>query len=252
MPIIFDLPGIHRRGIYGLTISNFVLDVLHVVDLGVAQSWAGASLVEMLESNIYEMTDGLAQDRMATGLLHLKSRLRKWYSRYNNLHAAPISKIDDLTLGMVGAGSSDPSLSAKGAESRGIIGFILQEMMLYGDKFRDSSVHSNLFAAGGALKEWYTLMAAESRVASLDVRQRLMDSCVNHLELYGAAGFGYVPKHHLFIHLTRSIFETGNCRFHTTYEDESLNLLIRNIGRKVHSDTFAQSVLERVLVGESL
>ncbi len=49
-----------------------------------------------------------------------------------------------------------------------------------------------------------------------------------------------------------NIYETGNCKLYSTYEDESLNLLIRNIGKTVHPDSFASSVFERILVGEAL
>ena len=80
----------------------------------------------------------------------------------------------------------------------------------------------------------------------------LMNYCINHLVTYKKAGCRMVPKHHAFIHLTRGINFSGNPRYTSTYEDESENGIIAQIGMKVHRSTFVKSVFERLEVYNAL
>eukprot|EP00959_Pyramimonas_sp_CCMP1952_P027299 573817-Pyramimonas_sp.AAC.1 len=98
------------------------------------------------------MPNALEEDRMACGLLHMKARLRTWYSKQHRLYPHELqSKVDDLSLTMLGS-ESEPYLHAKGGETRGMIGFALTELMLHMDKLRDQAIAQDLFEAGGNLK----------------------------------------------------------------------------------------------------
>ena len=106
---------------------------------------------------------------------------------------------------------------------------------------------TRLTEAGIALKEWYAIINAEHRRMPVQTQQQLMDSCLRHVILYKASGSRMVPKHHQFVHLTKSIVRSGNPRFHTTYEDESINRVLAKIGRAAHPLTFTETLFERLL-----
>jgi hypothetical protein len=56
-----------------------------------------------------------------------------------------------------------------------------------------------------------------------------------------------VPKHHAFVHLTNEINKSGNPRYHSTYEDESLNDYVAKIGRSAHPLAFTRTLFEKLL-----
>ena len=83
-------------------------------------------------------------------------------------------------------------------------------------------------------------------------KKKLFNHCICHVQAYRRAGGCMVPKHHGFIHLTRSILFSGNPRFSATYEDESENGVIAAICKKVHRSTMIKSLFEHLEVLEVL
>ena len=68
----------------------------------------------------------------------------------------------------------------------------------------------------------------------------------------GKAGIDHLPKAHLFIHLSTGIAKSGNPKFHTTYEDEALNHVLKEIASTVHPMRFAEGVFDHILVAEQV
>ena len=64
-----------------ITLDHVVLDVLHTLDLGVAQYFAGAVFAFVILSDLYgNMEYGRKEVRVAKGVLGLKRELMKWYT----------------------------------------------------------------------------------------------------------------------------------------------------------------------------
>ncbi len=92
----------------------------------------------------------------------------------------------------------------------------------------------------------YDIMDDEPRRMSLRSRRLLVEAIKNHVIFYKAAGGHLVSKHHGAIHMALDAGRTGNPKFLSTYEDESENGLIAQIGLHVHGAAFAKSVFERI------
>ena len=103
-----------------------------------------------------------------------------------------------------------------------------------------------LAKAGDHLLEAYEVMSSEPPRMSLQGREKLVSSMVNHVELYRAAKGHMVYKHHGSIHMALMAGWIGNPRHISTYEDEHENGQIAKIALHAHGSTFAKSVFERI------
>eukprot|EP00959_Pyramimonas_sp_CCMP1952_P404396 8474233-Pyramimonas_sp.AAC.2 len=56
----------------------------------------------------------------------------------------------------------------------------------------------------------------------------------------------FLPKSHLFVHLTARIPEYGNPRLYSTFLDEGLNLILAGVASASHRCTFERSIFERI------
>ena len=126
---------------------------------------------------------------LEAGLLVIKQKLKKCYKLQHKLFPhKPLSKVDTLTLSMLGDFAA-PVLHAKGAETRHMLGFVLQELVLHVHELGDSAKW--LIDSGMALSRWYQIVDEEARVMSVGVQQDLMDQCLKHgwLSLGAQASF---------------------------------------------------------------
>ena len=89
-------------------------------------------------------------------------------------------------------------------------------------------ITKRLVDSGVALHKWYLILESEHRRLPVAVQNDMVDQCVRHLVLYQQCGGSMIPKHHQFVHLTRQIIVHGNPKYPTTYEDESLNGVLKN------------------------
>eukprot|EP00974_Lingulodinium_polyedra_P045324 4346291-Lingulodinium_polyedra.AAC.1 len=101
---IFALPGVD--------LEMVAIDVLHAVDLGVAQDAIGNALWEFLHSACCAGAN-LKEKAKQTWML-----LKDHYKQ-----VAPPTRLQNLTLEMIRQPGKPPKLRAKGAETRCMIGF---------------------------------------------------------------------------------------------------------------------------------
>ena len=59
----------------------------------------------------------------------------------------------------------------------------------------------------------------------------LLSHCMRHLLTFSHGGGQFLPKHHLFVHMTLRASTHGNPRFHSTFVDESLNSIVGNLAQ---------------------
>ena len=67
--------------------------------------------------------------------------------------------------------------------------------------------HSDMLAAGKALREYVEIIRETPDVVPVATQQRLMDLTVEYLVRSRRAGIADVPKDHMFIHLTKRTVE---------------------------------------------
>jgi hypothetical protein len=113
-----------------------------------------------------------------------------------------------------------PGLKTKAAEtgvlvrwatdfcSRGRIGHMLDQ----GER---------LAAAGKCLVEYVQLLRDSPFVLKWETCDRLMFLCLKHLDLMRDTGQDFLPKSHMFVHLTQRAARYGNPRMYSCFCDET-------------------------------
>ena len=121
----FDCHGINGLnfasplfGIKGFSLELLVLDVMHVVDLGVAQYLVGALFRILLEGDVAGCGSDNVAVRRAEGMKHPRCRMRALYKPRPRARGemSAIGKLSEAMLGPL----ATPRLKAKAAETRNL------------------------------------------------------------------------------------------------------------------------------------
>ena len=146
-----------------------------------------------------------------------------------------------------------PNLSAKAAETHGLLGFVVDCLERHRSKLATVSEAVKLqaellLASGQAALRFDQILSENPRHMTQDALRSLMNSYLLHASLYDRSGGSYAPKHHLMVHCVQRALYLGNPRAYTTYRDESLNGVIAKIAATCHSAVFAESVHRKVSI----
>jgi hypothetical protein len=132
----------------GITLDVICIDNLHTMALGIYKNFVTFALWSCLRGDIYQVGQMYADvEKDEISVLRMASELKRFYKEFKrgNPHA-PLSEIGDLDLKVLGSRAS-PSLHAKGAETEGLLAFVVFVLRL----------HSHILPSGGLL-----LAAAEA------------------------------------------------------------------------------------------
>ena len=151
-------------------------------------------------------------------------------------------RLSDLTVSMLGS-HSKKKFQTKAAEVRPLLGWAQWLCELYPAHI-DRSVE--LRAAGAALIRYMELLKESPLHPEPHVCQEFMSCCIRHLVMAEKAGLPFVPKHHLWAHMTQRIIKQGNPRYYSTFLDESLNAVISYIAGSVHRAHWEKRIFERL------
>jgi hypothetical protein len=109
------------------------IDSLHALYLGVMKIWALLAVWVVLESGIYGNA-GAADENLAVSTLAFRSALMSWYkTRHAQNPTENLTRVADFTVKMIGKRSS-PKLKTKGAETYGLMKFLLFVFETYGSR----------------------------------------------------------------------------------------------------------------------
>jgi hypothetical protein len=250
--LMWNIVDAHQLGIDYFEIVFFVDCTLHTVDLGVAPRYCGHAIRCALRNNIFNLPHPTLHERLQVGALHIRKALKKHYTKSfkaDPLQGRRVSRVQAFSLNKLGK-LSTPCVKAKGAQGKALVWFcrdLMQKHIAICGKEGQF-----LAAAGSSLVAYYDVLRTEHRKMNLKAKLELMNHCINHLEAYKLAGGHMVPKHHGFVHLTRSINFSGNPRCTSTYEDESENGIVAAVGVRVHRSTFVKSTFERLELYQEL
>lgn len=232
-----------------LTSSGCALDAMHTVDLGVTQYVAGEIFKLIIESNVFQVPASTAEARLDNHVLAINERLRLW-SR--TAVAEGLCVVQRLTLGiLLGARRLHrPCVSAKAAESKALFyfaHFLLQQCL--GEVVAQFMPKAqSLLRASQALHEWYATILNHGFVLPARASEQLVALALEHNRALICAGVRPAPKHHMFFELSRQSRKLGNPRYYTTYPDETMNKLMKDLARSAHGSTLPQAVLRKYRV----
>ena len=90
--------------------------------------------MKLLQLAVYSPGETLKDNIMEVGILAIRQLLKEYYTAHHRMNPLkPQSRIGRLTVNMLGP-AEDPNLHAKGGETRGVTGFVLQQLMLHAAK----------------------------------------------------------------------------------------------------------------------
>ena len=146
-------------------------------------------------------------------------------------------KVWNLTISMLGS-EETYNLSAKAAESKGLLKFIRWLLVRHGDDLinlgDDICKASHLSAATENALAMDDVLNSDSRTLSRNECQNLLNRYIRFLLHYLRAGGVLKPKCHLLFHMVQRALFKGNPRLYSTYRDESLNGVFAKIARSAH------------------
>ena len=251
--MLFNIPGVHSLGIDHFLVRYFCECTLHTLDLGVAQRFCGTAMVLALQCNFYNLSCSGKTQLVRRGVGRMGADIKAYYKAEQKQNPdKQLSRLaSTFTYKSLGVNLDAPCLKAKGGETRGLVKFCVKLMhdavrKQVGLKAKKLRRMSNLAQAGEKLMDMYAVMEREPRCMSLEARQKLLASAVNHVLLYKLAGGHLVPKHHGIVHMALSAGQQGNPKFVSTYEDEHENGSDAKVGLHVHGMTFEVSTFERI------
>jgi len=213
----------------GVTTDRLMVDTLHTIYLGVCQVWIVFCLNKLINADVYQTRSAGEQLRHLT-VLRMKSELWAWYK--DRRRARPdreITQVQDFTVAMLGGTDGHGTLHAKAAETKGLVPFALSLVA----KFEGRLVPLDfrlMRGSGAALQEYIQLLDSSPRVVPRPTIQKMYDAAKRHIVLCRQMGVRLRPKHHLFLHLVARTSTCGNPNSYSTFEDESINRVLKNVG----------------------
>ena len=136
-------------------------------------------------------------------------------------------------------------MKTKAAETADLIPWIRSLLRDY-----DVPCCQELIAASTSLSSWLDLVSVSDFLLSIDEQQRMCDHMQRHLANCERAMISFAPKHHFFAHMSSAVGFNGNPRFYSTFLDESLNLLLRNVAAFAHRSRQAYRIISMMhLIG---
>ena len=221
--------ALHRNPLLeipGWGILSICIDVLHCLYLGVAQGWVVASLWHLLRLNMWRL------NRFDLTLARIKSQLFSYYKR----RRGQVTPVQAVTLKMLGTSAKPARQPFKGAETKGLIDFIV-------DLLTTHAPISELLVAGRHLQRLIHLLDTSPIVPSFEVCSEMRRSGVQFL-LHGLrGGMRPVPKMHQLLHfLHRHLRMHGNPTYNANWLDESINKDLAGIAAAAYTSVWAKRI----------
>ena len=225
-----------------ITLEGVDLDVMHTVDLGVAQYVAGVAFAQILLADGYDTRARVRGALLSRGIVRMRDRLRAWYGQHPEF-----TRIDRLTLfAAIGPNINNPVVHAKAAESRGLLHFAAEEMRR--SRVADTSDAAQYSArAAEHVVEFYAMIKGAGPALPPGAAERLMEVVVGCNTLFVRAGGRLRPKFHLWWHLCARMRASGNAAYYSTYPDETFNGVLKRAAAQRKGAAFTVGLLKAIL-----
>jgi hypothetical protein len=218
-----------------------MVDKLHTLHLGPAQSWVCSALWQLILADAWE-TGATGDALHMLSVQRIKSELWSWYKDVRRERPdCDVTQVQDFTLNMLGGKPSTQGLHTKGAETKGLVPFVV--MLVDRFKGRLGVIEGDaLHGAGVALQAYFDLLESSPRNVPPHNLQRMFDMVKRHIVLSLRAGIPMKPKHHLLLHLVERTAVHGNPGFYSTFADEGINRVLKRIGEGAHRSVWEARV----------
>ena len=214
--------------ITGFTIDRLVVDLLHCLYLGVAQSWIVASLWALLRQDVWGTGSTIL------GIQRLRALLKVYYKR----NAGLVTQIQYLSMKMLGTAKKPASAPFKGAEAKGLVNFVVSLLEQH------SLVAPDLLLAGKQLQQYIKLIDTSPLNVAPPAQQAMREAVVGFLIHGLRGGMKPIAKVHQFLHAAHATRLHGNPRYYSNWIDESLNKDLAGVARAAYSSVWAARIFQ--------
>jgi len=227
------------------SVCSMVPDMLHVVFLGIAQNYLGASLWVIIDANVWRFPHLTRDEFEVRSVGRLRDELMTWYaSRRRVLHRLEgTTELDDLALSMLGS-SDAPLFKAKGAETKCVLPWVIslleKHMALLPPRAR------MLHTAGTSLMDVIRVQTDGGPVLSGPECARMFASGLEHVRSAFLGGVQAVPKHHAFLHILKLAPRMGNPNMFACWEDESMNRQLASVAAAAYATVWEARIIEHM------
>jgi len=142
---------------------------------------------------------------------------------------------------------SNPSFTAKAAETHGLVAFAHKLLTKHMPTFEEKGGEIELCAkllqgCGKELINFNNIIKANDRNMSPANQRLLKGHFLKAAILYDRAAGVLRPKWHIMLHACDRISHFGSPRYYWTYKDESINGVVAKIARSCHRRAWAETV----------
>ena len=103
-----------------------------------------------------------------------------------------------------------------------------------------------LAAAGPPLVKYLELLRTSPKILDKETSNAFKSQYLEHIFALDAAGIPFLPKHHLWGHLTWEMEYKGNARYYSTFLDETLNAAISLVASHSHPAHWEERIYQRL------
>ena len=236
----------HRNPLLENRYECIAIDALHTLFLGVFQKFLAFFIRACIACDIFWKRSASQSDydHYHMSVIAIKESIFSFYDKYASSPMLPgeqLTRISGLSEKHLGNASDNPVFKAKAAQTWGVLLWALD----IARDFKRAFKNPEWLVAVESLVQHWRICQSSARVLSASQHQALMATMHEHLTAIDGL-VPYIPKHHLWIHLSSEAETKGNPRFYDTFVDESINKTLKNARKGAHQCTFEQTVMTRM------
>ena len=217
------------------------LDWLHVLSLGVFQTWCNLATHLMFDDDVWGTRESNMVARLATTTNRLTSDIEKWQKLQarEGRDVTWIGVLDSDTFGS----RTKPRFQLKGAQTNWYLEYLVRVCLPERVGKVVSCDGRLLLKAGQDLFRLLSLIREHPVTFPVASIQEFHDRSLSYLDAMAKLLVNPKPKDHALQHLSDRIQFQGSPAFYGNWLDESLNRLLRDVAAGAHASTHDRRVL---------
>ena len=228
----------HRNPLLEGRHECLAIDAMHTLHLGVWKQFLAFFINMAILADAFWKRSSCHSDfdHLQMSVMRIKESISSFYDKYAHLFPLEqLTRITNLTEKHIGVNRGQPFFKAKAAQTWGVI------LWAYYFCLDFTFDNPNWCIAVEALVQYWRVCQKSPRKLSATEHGSLLSTMTTHLTAIKGL-LPYIPKHHLWLHLSEEAGSKGNPVYYDTFVDETLNRLLKQACMGAHQCTFEQTV----------
>lgn len=217
---------------------SMALDWLHVLSLGVFQTWCSFATHELFDADAWQTRETTISARMIVSTNRMTSDILKWQKLKvrDGRDVSWVGLLDSETFGK----KSKPRFGLKGGQTNWYLEYLVTSFLPgVAPKLANGA---NLLKAGQDLFRLLSLIREHPVTFPVRAQQDFHEHSLSYLSTMMLL-VGAKPKDHTLQHLSDRIRMQGSPAYYGNWLDESLNRLLRDVAAGAHASTHDRRIL---------